>query len=430
MDNQQLNVGFSYFSAPEFSTRARIEAWFPFLHQIGGSTLILEASFDRAIPEDVFQSAHAAAMEPVVHFKTELPSPRRFNDWSLILDTYKRWGLQYVILGDKPNAKQTWSATGWRYDHLVDHFLDRLVPLANFCQQIELIPILAPLQPGGDYWDTAFIELIMKGLKRRHLATLFDSLCLSAYGYTYDRSLNWGAGGPEHWTMAKPYLTPDGQQDQLGFQNFEWIQAVSNRVIGKILPTLILDAGNSGFDATSKPEDIIENIQLILSACRSESGESMDQLSSEGPLFNNSVLACTFSLDTLADTLQEHFTFDTLSQIFGRAEGSATEKFVTREPAEKCIEHYLLLPAYDSGVSDMVLNKVRPVLKQLQPTLGFSTEEAQCAKRVTVYPDPVLFPDEVIRRLRASGCSVDILPETGIEIATYLQTPNQMTEKS
>ena len=79
------------------------------------------------------------------------------------------------------------------------------------------------------------------------------------------------------------------------------------------------------------------------------------------------------------------------------------------------------MPAYKTGVSDVVLSKVRPIIKKFQPTIGFSLEEAIWAHKVTIFPDSGLFPDEMINRLRLSGCVVDVLPESGIEIATSLQ---------
>jgi hypothetical protein len=87
----------------------------------------------------------------------------------------------------------------------------------------------------------------------------------------------------------------------------------------------------------------------------------------------------------------------------------------------KFLSHYLLLPSYASGVSDVVLNKIRPLIKNLKPTVGFSLEEALHASKVSIFPDPNIFKDEHIRTLRQAGCKVEILPNSGIEIATYLQ---------
>ena len=413
------SLGFSYFSTPEYLIRKRVETWFPLMAQLGGTQVILPASISRAIPEDVFQSAKDNGLEPIVHFTTELPLARKFNDLSIILDSYARWGVQYVILGDKPNTKSAWQGTGWQYDNLVDHFLDRFIPIANYVEQIGMTPVLSPLQPGGDYWDTAFIEKFFTGLKRRQMTALLEKICLASYGYAFDRPLSWGAGGPEQWPSSRPYLTPEGQEDQMGFQNFDWIQAIALRVTGRKFPVLILDAGNNGNGSAVKDSDsVIETIQLILEACR---GTDYAALSNEYPRFNNNLLGCTFSLDTLLKVFGGELSIDILGSIF-KPGSKGFSNSVKNISTQKQISHYLLLPWHDSGVSDVVLNKVRPVIKQLRPTIGFSIEEAARAKRVTVFPDQLLFTDKVINDLRSAGCSVEILPQSGIDIATHLQS--------
>ena len=415
------SLGFSYFSTPEYLIRKRVETWFPLIKQLGGTQVILTADFSRAIPEDVFETARENGLEPIIHIKSELPLARKFNDLSIIFDSYSRWGVQYVILGDKSNSKSAWQGTGWQYDNLVDHFLDRFIPIANYVEQIGMTPVLPPLQPGGDYWDTAFLEKVLNGLKRRQMTALLEKICLASYGYSFGQLLSWGAGGPERWPSSKPYLTPEGQEDQIGFQNFEWIQAIALRVTGRKIPALILDAGNTGkSDIVQDSDSIIETIQLILASCRG-SGNDSTASKEEYPHLNENLLGCTFSLDTLLQVFNGELSVGILGSIFKPGlEGFAKTRKVT--DLEKQISHYLLLPWHDSGVSDVVLNKVRPVIKQLRPTIGFSVEEAASARKVTIFPDPLLFTDNVINHLRAAGCHVEVLPQSGIEIATHLQS--------
>ena len=414
------SIGFTYFSTPEYLIRKRVETWFPIMSQLGGTQVILPATFSRAIPEDVFQTAKEYGLEPIVHFTTELPLARKFNDLSVILDSYARWGVQYVILGDKPNTKAAWQGTGWQYDNLVDHFLDRFIPIANYVEQIGMTPVLSPLQPGGDYWDTAFIEKVLTGLKRRKMTALLEKICLASYGYSFGRPLSWGAGGPERWPSSRPYLTPEGQEDQIGFQNFEWLQAIALRATGRKIPVFILDAGNTGNTSVAQAADpIIENIQLVLEACRG-TGIETTVATGENPQLNNNLLGCTFSLDTLLKVFDGELAIDVLASIFKPGNKGISALF-NGSKSQKQISHYLLLPWHDSGVSDVVLNKVRPVIKQLRPTIGFSIEEAAKASKVTVFPDPLLFTDTVIDDLRSAGCSVEVLPQAGIEIATHLQ---------
>jgi hypothetical protein len=413
-------LGFSYFSGSEYMINKQMESWLPVLSRLGASYVVFKSGFDCGLPEDAFLLAEENNLEPIVHFTSELPSVRKFNDVAVLLDIYAKRGVKSIILGDKPNTKGAWTDDGWHYENLVDHFLDRFIPLSNYAVQAGLYPFLPPMQPGGDYWDMAFIELVMKGLKRRKLDAILEKLALSGYGYTFNHHLSWGKGGPECWSASKPYLTPDGQEDQLGFHNFEWVQSQAYKIIGRQLSVLILDSGNSGLNAkTDDSEMVLENIQRILQACRDEIPKTDEELKNY-PVLEDSVAGCTFNLETIAEALDGDLTIDVLEQVF-RSRLAGNEKSFSPEYKQKKIHHYLLLPCHTSGVSDAVLNKVRPVIRKYQPTIGFSPDEARMAQKVTIFPDPTLFTDEFINQLRSAGCMVEILPDSGIDIATSLQ---------
>lgn len=417
MSNIQQNLGFSYFSAPEYLIKNRVETWFPILKDLGSKQIIIEAGFDRAVPEDVFQTAYENDQEIIIHFVDELPLARRFNDVAVLLDTYARWGVKYIILGNQPNSKSGWSKTGWRNDNLVDHFLDRFIPLADYIEKLGLIPVFPPLQPGGDYWDTAFMDMAIRGLKRRQMDLLLTKLCLASFGYTFNRSLTWGAGGPENWPGAQPYATPEGQEDQLGFTHFEWMQSVVERITGKRPAVLIIDAGNPAVDLNlAGSETSLERMQLIIEACQGINPDASLEL----PDLDGSLIACTFGLDTLLTLFGGDLSIAALRNIFNAKDLKTEESDQKSKTNNKPIAHYLLLPAHEMGVSDVVLKKVRPIIKQCNPTIGFSLDEAKLAKKVSVFPDPLIFPDEKINALRLAGCAVEILPKSGIEIATLL----------
>lgn len=415
MANSTPKLGFSYFSSQEYRLDRHLHTWLPALQKWGASNVIFTANFELAIPEDVFIFAQNHGLEPIIHFDTTLPSARSFNDTAFLLEIYRKWGTKYVILGDKPNTKQGWQSAGWHDDTLVESFLDCFIPMANQALKLGMKPIMAPLEPGGDYWDCAFLELILGGLQKRKLSHILEALILSSYGYIYQKPISWGAGGPERWPGSKPYHTPEGQEDQLGFHNFEWAQAASQRVIGKKMPVIVLDAGAPG-PIINQVGKIDETLHEILTAC--------NQPYSEGdwpqdPVFNDQVLACFFSLETIHKLKGTDFSLEALDQVFSKAQ-TFEGKTKGQRKSGKHFDHYLLLPAYDSGVSDVVLNKVRPVIKKFRPTVGFSLQDASYASKVSIFPDP-LFTDEQINLLRASGCEVEILPKTGIEIATLLQ---------
>jgi hypothetical protein len=65
----------------------------------------------------------------------------------------------------------------------------------NATQQNGMTPVLPPWKPGGSYWDTAFLRSALEALQRRNQTQLLQKLVLSAYAWTWEHSLNWGAAG-------------------------------------------------------------------------------------------------------------------------------------------------------------------------------------------------------------------------------------------
>jgi hypothetical protein len=417
MTNFTQKIGFTYFTSPKFQINRHAKHWLSFLRKIGASTVIFESDSNTAIPEDLFIISGEQGLEPIVHLTAELPVARKFNEISFILDVYAKWGVKSIILGDQPNTKKAWPSAGWHYENLVDHFLDRFIPLANHVVKQDMLPVLSPLMPGGDYWDTAFVESILNGLRQRRMDVILEKLILSSYGFTFNKPLTWGSGGPQRWPLSKPYMSTEGQEDQLGLHNYEWIQAIGERATGKKMEVMILDAGVPGMVYSKiQPEKILSAIRTIQKACKGKDSEkdipSID--------FDETVHSVNFDLETFAEIYGKTLSIEKIEKIF--IDNTPQIENDSKEPdSKKTISHYLLLPSHTSGVSDAVLNKVRPVIKKFHPTVGFSLQEAAHARKVSVFPDPLLFGEEAINELRSAGCTVEILPETGIDIATILQ---------
>lgn len=415
MDKVVTEIGLQYFTSQEYLINQQLNSWLPSLQRIGASAVVFSAGFDFAVPEDVIQCAINNQLKPVVHFTTILPTAQHFGEVSYLFDLYAKWGVESVILGDKPNIRDSWGMGEWRHENLINQFLNRFVSLAQHSIEVGLIPVFPPLQPGGEFWDTAFLELALEGLKQRQVWRVLDDLVLSSYGYTFNKPLTWGRGGPERWSISKPYSTPEGQEDQLGFHNFEWMEAISQKVTRENLPVMILDAGSPG---KGNLDNYLESVQKILNACQNR--QSNEVIGDDLITMNESVSLCAFSLDTLDKCHGGKLDISTLEKIFGQR--SVQEKMDMPQASNaKFIHHYLLLPKHESGVSDVVLNKVRPFIKKYQPTIGFSLEEASLAEKVSIFPDPLLFTTTEVNRLRSAGCVVQVLPESGIDIATSLQ---------
>ena len=82
------------------------------------------------------------------------------------------------------------------------------------------------------------------------------------------------------------------------------------------------------------------------------------------------------------------------------------------------IAHYLLLPAFETGVADLRLEAIRPFINKYQPTIGFSPVEASHAKKVTVVSGVSAIPESIIDGLLAAGCIVEQISGDGMNIAT------------
>lgn len=435
--SHDTRIGFHYYPDSLHYREGDLAAWLPRLTELGASWLVLQSAADRAIPEAFLRGLLRAGIEPVIQFQLSLAEPPDTADLSPILEAYARWGVHGVIFFDRPNARSAWPATGWAQQDLIERFLDRYIPLANLAQSLGLVSIFPALEPGGNYWDTAFLRAALLSLQRRKQEKLIDRLVLAAYAWTGGHSLNWGAGGPESWPAARPYLTPAGSEDQRGFHIADWYQAVSMAVLQKNVPVILLGAGIPGDPYLLPPASLgrENHRQAVQAVAELLAGEPAGDPENPGALLDPlspHVLACAFWL--LADEPDSPF----YPQAWYQADESLPAVAVLREwragsrraDARKSsaaqvagshpIRHYLLLPLYEWGVADWHLEVVRPFIKKFTPTVGFSLSEAALAEKVTVIGNSHTFSEEALEALRRSGCVVERISGDGTSIATQL----------
>lgn len=236
-------IGFHYYPDVCHYRQADLETWLPRLAELGAAWLTLFAPAERAIPESFIRGLVSAGVQPLLHFCLRPGQPAPLETLRLLLGAYARWGVRQVTFYDRPNARESWAASAWAQSCLVERFLDGFIPLALAAREHGLAVITPPLEPGGDYWDLAFLRTMLRSLQRRNCGALLEDLALGAYAWINDRPLDWGAGGPGRWTGARPYHTPAGEQDQLGFRIFDWYLAVSQEELGFRPPVFLLRAG-------------------------------------------------------------------------------------------------------------------------------------------------------------------------------------------
>jgi len=433
--DRPTRIGFHYFPDTLHYRESDLQTYLPELTEMGASWLVLKSGIDRAIPEYFIQSLLQKGIEPIIQFDFTLSHPPTPGDCAMLFEAYARWGIHGVILFDRPNAHSSYLAAGWAQQDLVERFVDSMLPLSLAALQSGLIPIFPPLEPGGSYWDTAFLRAALESLDRRKQNLLLQNLVLSAYSWTGGHPLNWGAGGPERWTAARPYSTPPDSQDQRGFRIFDWYQAVAKAVLGRPVPVILLQAGIDQdplkpelpvLDPEVHPEVATGIIKLLCGK------NIMDPLAPQGVMdaMSPEVLACNFWL--LADEplgpfarqawLQPDSPFDKTV-----AEVKRTVEELVQDPTAKLLadpdhplKHYLLVPTYDWGVADWHLEIIRPFVKKYRPVIGFSIEEAGLAREVTVIGNTHSFTEEQLNHLRNSGCKVRRISGDGTSIASQL----------
>ncbi len=435
-------IGFHYFPDTLHYRENDLRAWLPELRALGASWLVLVAPPDRAIPEPFLRGVMDAGIEPVLHFSLPLRAAPAPEEMRLLFDTYAQWGVQYAVLFDRPNRRRAWSARDWAQNELVERFIDIYLPLAEGSLSAGLVPVFPPLEPGGDYWDTAFLRTALRSIQRRGHQGLLSRLVLGAYGLADNRPLGWGSGGPECWPSARPYYTPVGEEDQRGFRIFDWYLPIAQAVLGETPRLLLMGMGSQVGDRSDPQRPPIDEgrhaernlaIARLLLDDESVPGES-GVLALEG--VPAAVLAGNFWLLAAApDSPHRHQAWfqpdgETLPAAGALRHWMAERQEQGQEQESqpgtgaapgRPIANYLLLPTYEWGVADWHLEVIRPFVKKYRPTVGFSLTEAAWADRVTVIGGPKDFPEEKLEQLRTAGCVVERIGGDGTSIASQLE---------
>lgn len=429
---QNTRLGIHYFPDTLHFRDSDLEPWLVELKSLKISWLTLQAPLERMIPESFLALLIQNGIEPLIRLNFplgQIPEPSEYN---LLFDSYSRWGVHYICLFDTPNARDSWPSSSWAQQDLVERFLDRFIPIANAAVDAGLTPIFPPLEPGGDYWDTSFLRSALESLQRRKQTNLIEHLVLSAYSEIGTRDLNWGAGGPERWSGAKPYFTPDEEQDQRGFHVSDWYLAISDQVLNQKLPLILFEKPLEGLETdqavnAARQQQILTIYQMLTrdSAKSVESDQTFAPISEEVITTSFWLLSADADSPALPQTWygirSEPKPFVTvLKEYLAQQKKSFIANGKGGELIDHPIEHYLLIPLYEWGVSDWHLDTIKPFVKKYRPTVGFSLSEAAFSRRVTVIGGIQSFSEEDLNTLRSAGCEVERIAGDGTSIATQL----------
>ena len=239
---------------------------------------------------------------------------------------------------------------------------------------------------------------------------------IGAYSCPGKHPIQWGAGGPERWPNARPYYTPPGVEDQCGFRIFDWYTTISQAVLTSSIPIFLFGLGYT--------PDVEDHVNRNLTITRLLDGEFIEGY--EAIPFE--VIGGAFRplIDPHNDIVQGWFRQNGEPHPQADAVRQRVERFSgINQPDQtelSSIRHYLLLPSYEWGISDYHLDIIRPFIKKHQPTVGFSLDEAQNAKRVTVIGGEGTFSEASLNKLRAAGVVVKRIDEDGTNIASAIAT--------
>lgn len=432
--------GVHYYQDTYHYRNEDLKFWLPILNNLKTGWIVLKSEKGRAIPEDFIKSLLDNGITPIIEFNLPIRSKIGTRDLKLLIEMYAKWGVKYVVFYDRPNQKESWVENYWTQSDLIDRFLDLYIPLAKFAINEGMLPVFPPLEPGGNYWDTAFLRNCIKSLLRREQHLILDNLVLSAYGYTFDQSLNWGIGGPESWPLTKPYITPKGSEDQKGFRISDWYQAIASAFLQRELPIILFGAGiasrsNSINELPSKKKKDWFNQKLLSMVLHDQQSISLEEGTSIEPV-SPTVVACNFWI-LAADhdqkesdvawfkdrNIQNPFISEMI-ETFRQGQKSfplknqKESKSRRSDPKQCLIKHYVLLPNYEHEISDWEYKQIAPLLIKSKATIGYSIEEATLAHKVTLLDGKNLYADQALHDLRKFGCVIEYLGENGTTIAT------------
>ncbi|HEY70232.1 MAG TPA: hypothetical protein G4O08_06585 [Anaerolineae bacterium] len=423
MLNQRL--GYHYYPDDCHFSQDDLGIWLPILRSLDAQWVTLQSDAKRPIPAFFLRSLLEAGIEPIVHIPCDV-ADANLSDLDPLLQIYSRCGIRYVVVLDRPNMKARWEYASWSRRGLIERYLDILLPILEAARAAGLRPTLPPLEPGGDYWDTAFLERTLQNLIRLGKHELLEDLTLGTYAWTFDRPLDWGAGGPDRWPEVLPYHTPRGSQDHRGLHIFDWYAAICRKLLPAPLPMLVLAGGACP--------------QIPLKNERTPETQAKENIAIANMLASDAipahVLCFNFYPLTCPPDHPEHASSgfpesDHPQPVISFFQGQETTGAALPNtiPLDKPIQHYVLLPEdMGSGFRRRWASLGELALVE-KPVVGFSAEEARSAQRVSIMGDVDWIPHQIENDLRQAGCEVNRMPLPADPLEPHLdpRNPNRLS---
>lgn len=423
-------VGFHYFPDSLHYGEKHLEMWLPKLKDLDAGWIVLQSPINRAIPEAFIVELAKAQIQVILDFNYPNDASLAWDDLDILLKSYGKWGAGFALLNQRPNMQSSWGAHFWSSSDLVAQHIAQFQIFAKQALDCGIKPIFSPLVPSGDYWDLSFLNNALMMLSKVDSPNLINNLVLSAFAWTFGRSLDWGTGGSRRWSAVKAYHIPEYSQDQSGFRAFEWYLECSRQVLGKALPVILFQAGilnDSDLSAAEKPlvesTEILKIFSLLNDENVHDSLDSSQLLSSIPP----EVLACNFfTLSTddprwlshawfspqghpaeIAQLIQTKYQPPHQSQPVMR-DRTVDSSRKSENSAFRYGRYILLSPSLQPHVSE-ILQTLHAYISNHKPLIGYSREEACQAAYILAVGSESDFSEQDLQYLQQRGSLIQIV---------------------
>lgn len=420
-------LGFHYFPDADHYSQKHLNLWLPILHQMKIGWLVLYSPLTHAIPEDFILPIINSGIKVIVDFQHPLSKDPDWPAMEVLLSAYGKWGVSYALLDRNANMRASWGNSRWGDPDLINSYAQQFLNFAGLALENAIRPVLGPLIPGGDYWDTAFLKILLAKIAESAAVVIRNNITLSAYGWTYNRSLDWGAGGPAAWSESGPYQKPTAEsQNQQGFRAYEWVDAAVRAVFGHSIPVMLLEAGihsNKGEDDSGTPQLSDQmNIVGLIKGRNVYNPENPNHLLSPLPSFIESANFFVLSSNkpdheslrwfqengSRLPPAQSFYVREDLIDLVAAAENPQPNTRQDETPVFN-YHRYILISHDLSSSAAEILESLHPVIERDKPMVGFSSEDACQAAAITYITTDREADPELLHILRSRGSLISII---------------------
>ena len=436
-NRKSKKLGFHYYKDAGHFDDPSLDYWLPKLQAAGTSWLVVYAPDKSEIPENFIQRLRDVRIEPIIVLNYSISEPPSIQIFQQRMAYYHSIGIHMVQFFNRPNMRSSWNAEDWIKPGLVSRFVRRFADYATACVREKVIPLFPMLEPGGDYWDLAFLQSSIKQIRKEFSDSLLSNLVFTASAGLNRHPLSWNENGPSAYPPAVPYS--DSQVDHRGFYLFRWYEEILKKEIGKSVPLMLMNAGlwdpSAGIfdvvtkeskqqylnilnllqDITVKPDNAIPS--YILSCCVYKL-PTAESLSASVPA-SGSVAENLFGKDLKSGAEQGIPFYKKIPEAIRSFNSklivsvkqigtniATTYKYAARLFQGGRLKEYFLLPEVNSLFTEEQLNTIRQYIKMHKCSSGNDLNEALASKNVIMIDDQALYPAYMLRQLQDRGCAV------------------------